>query len=220
MEYAKSSDSRFGMSDRSERLNKAFREAGISQATAVERWAWSPNTLKSNLNGTIDFGMKGATKYGAALKVRPEWLYTGEEPMRAPKTLKRRHSHDIPVLAWVSAGGLADVPPEEISGAETMQVGDLPEGKYIATTVRGDSMDRVSPEGSRIIVRLDDPDLQPGAMYLFSLRGEVTYKRYQKSPVKRLEPFSTNPANETIFLQSDSDWSVIGRVYRTILDLV
>lgn len=126
---------------------------------------------------------------------------------------------EVPVLSWVSAGRVSDVGSLEAASAdETVAIADLPGGEYFITEVMGDSMDRVSPEGSRIIVNVSDRRLIPGKAYIFSLRGETTYKFYQRDPVQRLEPFSTNPANRTIYLAEDG-WSVVGRVFRSWIDL-
>lgn len=128
---------------------------------------------------------------------------------------------EVPVLSWVSAGRLSEV--SDIAALprnlETISVSDLPGGEYFATVVRGDSMDRISPEGSKIIVNASDRDPRPGRYYLFSLRGEATYKRYENDPVVRLEPYSTNPLNKIIYPKADKDWMVIGRVVRSYIDL-
>jgi SOS-response transcriptional repressor LexA len=136
------------------------------------------------------------------------------DPPRGPKT------RTIPVLSWVSAGLVSDVGAmEAVEAEEEVTVADLPAGEYFATNVKGDSMDRVSPEGSRIIVNVSDKRLVAGRAYIFSVRGETTYKIYQPEPVPRLEPFSTNPANKTIFLDKRGTWFVVGRVLRSYIDL-
>lgn len=126
----------------------------------------------------------------------------------------------VPLLSWVSAGQVSEVGSLEAAIAEhQIAVADLPPGEWFVTEVRGDSMDRVSPEGSRILVNVSDKRLIAGKPYIFSLRGETTYKYYQSSPVPRLEPHSTNPANRTIFLEERGAWSVVGRVWRSYIDL-
>lgn len=131
--------------------------------------------------------------------------------MRAP-TLR------VPLIGWVSAGAAHDVSGIDSSIEDWVSVADLPSGTYFATDVRGDSMDRISPEGSKIIVNVADKRLLPGKAYVFSIRGQTTFKYYQAAPVRRLEPFSTNPANKTIFLIAE-EWTVIGRVVRSFIDL-
>ena len=190
-------------------------------AEMSRRWGWSYDTLKSNANGNMSFSFKKAQVYAGRLKVRAEWLYAGTPPMRDPPAPSlRREPREVAVIGWVQAGSLSDATSfDDLPDAEKLYVEDLPQGRWFATEVHGDSMDRVSPEGSRIFVNADDRDLKSGAYYLFALRGETTFKRYYSEPIQRLEPYSTNPANRTIFLSSDPDWMVVGRVYRSLLDL-
>jgi SOS-response transcriptional repressor LexA len=126
----------------------------------------------------------------------------------------------IPFLSWVSAGQISDVGDlEQASEADTVTVADLPPGDFFVTEVRGDSMDRVSPDGSKIIVNVSNRQLLAGKAYVFSLRGETTYKYFQPDPVPRLEPYSTNPMHRTIFLDQSESWTVVGRVWRSYIDL-
>lgn len=206
------------MSDRSDRLRAAMKRAKLTQKEACERWGWNPNTLKSNMNGKIDYGYKKAQVYGGRLKVRAEWLYDGQGEM-TEQPRNRRATMEIPVIAWVSAGQLADIGDlQEIEELDRLTVDGLPEGSYFATPVVGDSMDRVSPEGSTIIVRADKSRPIQGGYYVLSLNGETTYKRYYDDPVVRFEPHSTNPANRPIYPPREN-WEVVGQVVRSFIDL-
>lgn len=208
------------MTEQGDRLKAAIKETGLSMAELSRRYSWSYDTLKSNANGNMGFSYKKAMVYAGRLKVRAEWLYSGILPMREPTKAERRQSLDIPVVGWVQAGELTDASAiQDLNDLDYMTVDGVGPGEWFATDVQGDSMDRVSPEGSRIIVNAADRDLVSGRYYVFSLRGEATYKRYYDEPVARLEPYSTNPANRPIFLNGDRDWVVIGRVFRSVIDL-
>ncbi len=209
------------MSERSDRLWRAWKDSRLTQSEAVERHGFNRNTLKSNLNGTISFSFAMAKRYARAFKVRAEWLYDGADPMREPPRPRPRPPIEVPVLSWVSAGRVSDIGSvEDVAEAEKVLVSDLPPGDYFETTVKGDSMDRLSPHGSRIIVNIGDRDLRSGRCYVFAHRGETTYKRYEREPVARLEPFSHNPTHKMIFLvDEDSDWNIVGRVVRSTIDL-
>jgi SOS-response transcriptional repressor LexA len=125
----------------------------------------------------------------------------------------------VPVISWVSAGRLADPQsPTPLADAKLISFNDLGAGDYFGLRVQGDSMDRVSPEGSIIIVNRREREKIVGKPYVFSIRGEATYKVWRDAP-ERLAPFSTNPANEPIFPRRDADYEIIGRVRRTVLDL-
>lgn len=219
MTYTHGADSLDRMEDQGERLSRAIKDAGLTLRDASDRFGWSYNTLKSNANGNATFSYKRAQVYAGRLKVRAEWLYDGALPIKEAAKAKRRPV-DVPVIGWVQAGQLTDasvvhdVPELEIVAADGLGLGE-----WFATDVMGDSMDRVSPDGSRIFVNAAERALVNGGYYLFSLRGETTYKRYYSEPVQRLEPFSTNPTNKIIFLSHDEDWIVVGRVYRSVIDL-
>lgn len=123
----------------------------------------------------------------------------------------------IPIVTWVSAGALAkpDVSDEQIG---TMRFSDIdPKGDWLALRVEGDSMDRISPPGSIILVNRKERRLIPNACYVVSDGDHgVTYKRFRPNP-DRMEPVSTNPKHEPIFYEHEP--TVIGRVRKTILDM-
>jgi SOS-response transcriptional repressor LexA len=156
------------------------------------------------------------------LRVSFDWLATGRPPKMsaAPEagTAGRGLRH-IPVVSWISAGRLADassqIPVEDVP---LLAFADLGRGEFFALKVQGDSMDRWSPEGSTIVINRADRDLVAGRGYVFSVRGETTYKIWHPDP-PYLAPYSTNPAHQPIFIKRRRELEVIGRVRRTVLDL-
>ncbi|MCA1381272.1 S24 family peptidase [Bradyrhizobium sp. BRP23] len=137
----------------------------------------------------------------------------------------RRSSHGAPKLAMVplldrvTAGRLrspaSQIPLDDVP---LLAFADLGRGEFFALTVEGDSMDRYSPEGSIIVVNKAERSLVNGRCYVFSVKGETTYKMWQGGSNPHLAPFSTNPLNKPVFFKA-RDLEVIGRVKRTILDL-
>ena len=83
----------------------------------------------------------------------------------------------VPLLSWVSAGRLADagsqIPVEDVP---LLAFADLGRGEFFALKVQGDSMDRVSPDGSIIVVNKADRALVAGKCYVFSQQGEMAFK--------------------------------------------
>lgn len=153
-----------------------------------------------------------------ALGVNEDWLLLGREPMErtdAPEALAAPAI--VPIVTWVSAGAMArDDGQQDIVG-EIEAAGLDVRGNWIALRVEGDSMDRISPPGSVILVNMADRRLVPNACYIISNGdGEASYKRFRANPA-RFEPVSTNPAHEAIF--PDHEPAVIGRVKRSILDM-
>lgn len=143
-----------------------------------------------------------------------------EEPIPAAITASElQETVRVPFLSWVTAGHLVDVTsrtPEE--AIRMLAFADLGTGDFFALKVSGDSMDRVSPDGSIIVVNRAERDLLPGKAYVFSIRGETTFKLWEPRPA-RLEPYSTNPTNRPIFIDKRRALHIIGRVKRTTLDL-
>lgn len=125
----------------------------------------------------------------------------------------------VPVISWVSAGKLVE-PTSQIPNHETptIPIGGLGSGEWFALLVQGTSMNRVSPDGATIIINRREKTLVDGKAYVISVRGEVTYKLWRAHPA-RLEPYSTDPANEPIYLDRRNPIEVIGRVRRSFIDL-
>lgn len=141
------------------------------------------------------------------LKTTPQWLSYGT----GENEITELH---VPIVSWVAASAFADAPQiVDTSDHPTMLVSGLAAGPYIALEVKGDSMNRVAPEGTRIVVDLQARELLPRRFYVFLRGTEATFKRYMTSP-DRLEPFSTNAAHEAI--PANDDVSVVGRVVQAI----
>jgi len=149
-------------------------------------------------------------KLAPVLKTSPEWLAyeVGPDSVR---------DVSVPIVSWVAASRFVDVPQIlDASDAPTLSVGDIGNGKHLALEVKGDSMNLVAPEGSKIVVALDQRELLPRRFYVFIKDGSATFKRYMVGP-ERLDPFSTNGEHEA--LPIDETTAVIGRVVRVINDL-
>lgn len=221
--YTRDVDSLYRMStgERHNRLREARLHAGLErQRDVYERFpSWNRNTYKSNENGNAPFSFEQAKTYAKAFGVRAEWLYDGAGPMVAARQAKPVGDvQSVPVISWVAAGALGDPDTQLPAGDETLDISDLGAGEFFATRVRGDSMDRLAPEDSLLIVNRRDVDLVRGRRYIFSLRGKTTFKRYGEDPI-RLDPESLNPAHEPHFIKPTDKWSVIGRVRKVIIDV-
>lgn len=126
----------------------------------------------------------------------------------------------VPLVDTVPAGKLA-LPMSQLDTAQLplLAFSDLGRGDFIALTVEGDSMDRISPSSSIIVINKDDRALVSGKPYVFCHRGQVTFKIWRPNPA-RLQPYSTNPVHDPIYVtdKSEAEKMVVGRVKRTVLD--
>lgn len=183
---------------------------------AARAFGWTVSTYLGHENADRNPSRDAAKRYARAYGVRWEWLLEGDG---GPTPAASRQVVSVPHLSWVSAGALADagsqIPVEDVP---VLAFADLGRGDFFALTVQGDSMDRVSPDGSVIVVNRADRELVAGKSYIFAVRGETTFKRWFPEPA-RLEPYSTNPAHPALFIRRRRDLEVVGRVRRTVLDL-
>ena len=126
----------------------------------------------------------------------------------------------VGVFSTIAAGRFAEarVITEE-DGPEKTVTEDLPPGDWLAFEVIGDSMNHIAAEGSIVFVNRKARELEPGRVFAVAIGGDATFKRY-KSPPPRFEPMSTNPAHETIFIETPDEVRVIGRVERVVFNLV
>lgn len=202
-----------------DRLSQAIAEAGYDGPT--EAWranqralGFSQDLVISNCNGNRPISKKAAAAYAKVFGRTPGWYLYGDDEIES------RSSYKIPMVSMVSASkmrGRDGVMPADIE--KHIHLDDLPKGDWIALTVEGDSMNRVAPEGSVLIVNRADNTLLDGKYYIFSLDGgEATFKTYRRDP-ERLQPFSTNPDHMSIPVTPELDIYIFGRVRRIIQEV-
>lgn len=199
-----------------DRLRESREAAGFKSARgAAIKYGWVVSTYSAHENGQNQYGEAEAKDYGRRFKVSPGWLLTGDAEASAERLV------DVPLCDSVQAGKLS-APISQVADEDIPKIGfaDLGRGDFIALTVRGDSMDRISPDGSTILIDRSDRELIAGKAYVFSVRGEVTFKLFRSNPA-RLQPHSWNAVHEPRFVKSreEAEKFVVGRVKRTVLDL-
>lgn len=114
-----------------------------------------------------------------------------------------------PVIGMVPAGNWRQAVQQPRDWMPVLETGAPRNVFYL--DVEGDSMDKVVPEGGRVLVNPDDRALYPGRMYVISnAEGETTFKMFMDGPA-RLVPLSTNPAHADIPI-GEEPFSIVGRV--------
>ena len=133
------------MDERHDRLRQARIAAGFkTQAEAVRRFGWNPNTYKSNENGNAPFGFDQGREYARAYKVNPEWLYAASGPMKADDNL-------VPIIGRVGADTEGRVVRTLAQAANDMA--PAPTGatsKSVALEVDGHSMRGFADDGALV----------------------------------------------------------------------
>jgi len=181
------------------------KRAGLKIDELAEKTGLSTTYIWRMERGQRNVSLKNLQKMAEALGVAPSEL------------IEQKPVSDVPILSWVSAGMMArDDVQQDVIGE--IRMSDLdPRGEWVALRVEGDSMDRISPPGSLILVDLTDKALVPNACYIITDGdSRATYKRFRSNPA-RFEPVSTNPSHEPIF--PDGEPAVIGRVRRSLIDM-
>lgn len=208
-----------------ERIEKRLAALDMKAAQASEAATKSKDTIRNWKRAAEKPGKAGANLRTVAavadvLGTNVTWLVEGIGPEVGPSLSDRGQVVPIPVLSMVSAGRMRTregVTPAEVE--RWIHVDDLPKGDWVALTVDGDSMNRVAPDQSMILVNRADSSLIDGRYYVFGLpTGDTTFKVFKRDPM-RLQPFSTNPDHMSLPLDDDGDVYVFGRVRRVIQDV-
>lgn len=201
---------------------EALRARGLTQSALAELIGVTRGAVGQWRTGETAPSTENLAQAAKVLRISYEWLATAHGTMElpdAPPDKAKARIVRVPLVSWVSAGKLADaqsqIPVEDVP---LLAFADLGRGDFFALRVDGDSMDRVSPDGSIIVVNRGDRELVPERPYVFSRRGEATYKLWRAAP-DHLAPHSWNAANRPIFVKGKRDFEVIGRVRRSVLDL-
>lgn len=198
------------------RVEARLARTGMTPRAASLRSGAGPDLIRDWQRGEAMPRPDSLASLAPILNTTPQWLAYGVGAEDASV------AHDtgpiVPLVSWVAASRFADGPQVMDADAERMiSAGPLSmSGSYMALQVSGDSMDRIAPDGSIIIVRTNDKDLVNRRFYVFASGDEATFKRYMTAPA-RLEPFSTNPAHEA--LPALPNYQVVGRVVRVISDV-
>lgn len=113
----------------------------------------------------------------------------------------------IPVVGDIAAGNWR----EAIQNHEDMILPPV-EGisdNAFALRTRGDSMNRIIPDGGYVVIDPAEVELREGKVYaVMNSDGETTIKRFRADPA-RLEPCSTNPHHQPISLGREQ-FTVVG----------
>lgn len=121
----------------------------------------------------------------------------------------------VPLLGKIPAGPWREAVQEPV---QLVPVNDAVGANAFALEPDGDSMNKVVPPGSIIVVDPDQSELLDGKVYaIMNSSSEATFKRFRANPM-RLEPVSDNPEHQPIPIGKEP-FTVIGRVVWTMARL-
>lgn len=120
----------------------------------------------------------------------------------------------VPLIAWVKASEFADVgQPVEFADEYPRLHLDYGRSTVFALDVVGDSMDRIAPENSRIVIDYSVKELDDRDLGVFSRDGETTFKRFRRDEKGAwLEPESFNPRHAPLVFTDEIEVLAVGRV--------
>ena len=207
------------------RLEAARKAAGYrSGRSAALDNGWPESSYRAHEAGKRTIGQDDAERYARRFRMRGVKI-TAQAILFEPQAQPGLDAGAgeivrVPLVSWVSAGKMVSVDDVPETVERYLTCGDLRPGDWMALEVHGNSMDRVAPDGSIIMVNRADRQLVDSGFYVVALpSGESTFKRWRRSGVKHglLQPYSTDPDHVTIF--PVEGMKVVGRVRRVRRDL-
>jgi len=196
----------------STRERNNWTQAELARRVTQHRARASKGEVKQQSINQLELGEVENPRYlvdlAAVLKVSLKWLMGDNDFEYVADSIVR-----APLISWVEAGELSDVTdPYRAGDAEEWVPISHRHENLIALRVKGDSMNLVAPEGSVIIVDLNDRDPMDGKHYVFKHGDRATFKTYRIGPPACLQPQSSDPDYGPISPQDG--FEIVGRVIR------
>jgi phage repressor protein C with HTH and peptisase S24 domain len=188
-----------------ERLRAAREAAGFDTAKAAADAIGIPvATYTQHENSTRGLPAGKARLYAQAFNTTPEWLLYGRGTADAPGQEAVPATRRVPVRGSVQAGAWSEVGVEEAPVDWTyFEAKEYQRAQLFALDVRGPSMNRVFPDGSRVICALPhEAGVRDGDyVAVRRSRGGMVETTLKQLVVERdgeimLYPRSTDPAHQ------------------------
>jgi SOS-response transcriptional repressor LexA len=208
------------LADVLDRIDKRLKAVGMAESAAAVKAGLSNSAIR-NLRRAVKEGREGgvSTKTLSALapvlSTSVAWLSDGAGSETGDPGIAIT---DVPHISWVSAGQLVQQDAvHSFDDVPHITMVDLPEGDWIALTVEGNSMNKISPPDSIIFVNRRDKRLVSNACYVVADEsGAATYKRYRPNESPPYQPASYDDVAPPKFAGAVH---VIGRVKRSMIGL-
>lgn len=188
------------------RIRELRTRKGLSQQDVADAIGLSQQHVERMENMKQRLNTDHMEKLGKLFGVRPLEILEEEGRVRAPIL------DEVQAGAFVDAAGAID--EREMRGLDDFVLVDYPRRTIFALRVRGDSMDRVVPEGGLVIVDYSTKNLESGELGVFRLAdGKATFKRYRRQNGEEwLQPDSENHRHVPIFPEDGQEIEALGRV--------
>ena len=204
-----------------ERLNRAIVEKGIKPAELARRTGINKSSITAWLKGDYEAKQDNIFKLAKVLNVSEAWLMGIDTFSSAPRNTTPATKENviaIPIIGAIACGDpiLAE---ENIIGYRDHLKDTLPRGGTFYLTVKGDSMEPKIPDGSDVLIRMQD-DVEDGEIAAVLVNGdtEATLKRVKKQgDIVMLVP--ENSAYSPYVITKDNSARIIGKAMEVAFSL-
>lgn len=219
------------------RLKYAMKLKNITQYSLSKNSGINKGSLSSYMNGKYLPKQDKIYLIASILKVNPEWLMCNSENMDItniqPNSSINTHNSDLNKYSYISDPVSAGIPNsiEGYSSLEQIQIPDLFLGRYagrkdiLVMRVNGDSMNKLIPDGSIIIVltNINISSLTSEDIVVFSYDYEYSVKKMIKNKKENtliFRPESYDDCFKDLIVNyEDPNLQIIGKVimYNVVL---
>ncbi|MCC3749723.1 helix-turn-helix transcriptional regulator [Rouxiella badensis] len=203
----------------SKRLDEAMKQAGATQGGLAKSVGMAQSSVNKLLNGAK--GSRKLVEIAKSLGVRPEWLSSGNGPMREDGAqiamhipLVNQDFYRVDVLdVQASAGNGTLVSTDFIEKIRAIEYtteqaralfGNRPSDSVKVITVRGDSMEGTINPGDEIFVDTAVTHFDGDGVYVFVFGKTLHVKRLQMQR-NRLSVLSDNPVYKEWFVEDGDE---------------
>ena len=194
------------------RGRRGWSQAELARQVTMYRAPLGKSQVKQQSINQLELGEVSTPRYlfdlASVLDVSLKWLVGDDDIDQVAHNIFR-----VPLVSWVQAGDLSEASDPYAPGdAEEYVPITHRHGNMIALRVKGDSMNKIAPDGSIIIVDLNDRHGIDGKHFVFRHDGKATFKTYRTGPPVRLEPQSFDSQFKCIVPEDGAE--IVGRVIR------
>lgn len=202
-------------------MNQLKNEKNLSISELARRVGMAKSAVSKYFNFQREFPLNRANEFAKALGVETDYLLGLDFKVPSNVTFVDTILN-IPIIGDIAAGTpiLAE---QNIDGTIQMLPQNVPSGKLIALNIKGDSMSPTIPNGSQVLVRLQE-DVENGEIAAVLLPSETsdsyeaTLKRVKRQDnITMLIP--DNKDYEPIIITESSPVYIVGKAVQVIYDL-
>ncbi|MFQ5562814.1 MAG: helix-turn-helix domain-containing protein [Parvularculaceae bacterium] len=196
-----------------DRIRRARKSLGLNQACLARRVGVSQPAVANWESGVHDPRRLMLVKLADALGVSAEWLAEGarsqaERDKHPAAAYLRRPVQHVPVISFRDAARLLDDPEADPHAAAEDYISvTYGSSRLFAVFVTDDAVNLAFPKDTLVVVDYADRRPLDGGFCLAAPGAIPILRRWRESP-SRLEPYSSDPNHETVYL--DDDAPIIG----------